>query len=64
MHRSFCIGVMELPIRRDIEDNSRIIFPQQKDSLMFLNTGTSKSINFPFGTCKKLMVLGVPVHVL
>ena len=41
---------------------------------MYLNIGTPKSINFPFGHLKalifhleqmeKLMLLGVPVHVL
>ena len=29
--------------------------------LMYLNTGTHKNINFPFGTNGKLMVLGVPI---
>ena len=28
---------------------------------MFLNIGTPKTINFPFGTNGKLMVLGVPI---
>ena len=29
--------------------------------IMCLNIGTSKTINFPFGTHGKLMVLGVPI---
>ena len=29
---------------------------------MFLNIGTPKTINFPFGTKGKLMVLGVPIY--
>ena len=28
---------------------------------MFLNIGTPKTINFPFGTNGKLMALGVPI---
>ena len=28
---------------------------------MCLNIGTPKTINFPFGTNEKLMVLGVPI---
>ena len=31
-------------------------------TLMWLNSGTPKIINFPFGTNGKLMVLGVPIH--
>ena len=29
---------------------------------MCSNIGTPKTINFPFGTNGKLMVLGVPIH--
>ena len=30
-------------------------------TLICLNIGTSKNVNFPFGTNGKLMVLGVPI---
>ena len=36
-------------------DESNLICP------LCLNIGTSKSINFPFGTNGKLMIFGVPI---
>ena len=41
--------------------NNSITFKFERDVLMFLKTGTPKTINFPFGTNGKLMVLGVPI---
>ena len=36
---------------------------QSTCALLCLNIGTPKTINFPFGTNGKLMVLGVPIRV-
>ena len=33
------------------------------ENVMCLNIGTHKTINFPFGTNGKLMVLGVPILI-